>query len=58
MSDEAVTATADFSKGLIDLTGVNLADLDRIGDSTFDLALRRIVDDEDTGPVAGFDSSI
>ncbi|MGJ6965726.1 FxSxx-COOH cyclophane-containing RiPP peptide [Streptosporangium sp. G11] len=58
MSDEAVIADADFSKGLIDLTEMNLADLDAIGDSVLGLALREIVEDEDTGPVAGFDSFI
>ncbi|WP_440063713.1 FxSxx-COOH cyclophane-containing RiPP peptide [Streptosporangium sp. OZ121] len=58
MSDEAVIADADFSKGLIDLTEMNLADLDGIGDSVLGLALREIVDEDDTGPVAGFDSFI
>jgi FXSXX-COOH protein len=58
MSDEAATAGADFSKGLIDLTEMNLADLDGIGDSVLGLALRKIVENEDTGPVAGFDSFI
>jgi len=58
MSDEAVITDADYHKGRIDLTEMNLADLDGIGDSALGLALREIVKDEDTGPVAGFDSFI
>ncbi|MEU8203571.1 FxSxx-COOH cyclophane-containing RiPP peptide [Streptosporangium sp. NPDC049046] len=58
MSDETVIADTDYRKGLIDLTGMNLADLDGIDDSALGLALREIVEDEDTGPVAGFDSFI
>ncbi|MER6175989.1 FxSxx-COOH cyclophane-containing RiPP peptide [Streptosporangium sp. NPDC001681] len=58
MSEEAATANIDSGKGLIDLTGLNLADLDKIGDSILDLVRRRIAADGDAGPVAGFDSSI
>ncbi|WP_433361190.1 FxSxx-COOH cyclophane-containing RiPP peptide [Streptosporangium sp. CA-115845] len=58
MSEEAATANIDSGKGLIDLTDLNLADLDKIGDSILDLVRRRIAADGDAGPVAGFDSSI
>ena len=34
MGKEATPATADFGNGLIDVTGLCLADLDRIGQSS------------------------
>jgi FXSXX-COOH protein len=46
------------SLGLIDLTGFNLSDLDQIDESRLGSALRRLLADEDIGPVAGFQSSI
>ncbi len=58
MGEEATPATADFGNGLIDVTGLCLADLDRIGQSSLDFALRRIVDELDAGPVAGFNATI
>lgn len=58
MSEKATTADADFSNGLIDVTSLNLADLDRVDDSRLSQALRRLLDTEETGPVAGFQSAI
>ncbi|MER7208629.1 FxSxx-COOH cyclophane-containing RiPP peptide [Streptosporangium sp. NPDC000239] len=54
MSEKAT----DFSNGLIDVTSLNLADLDRVDDSRLSQALRRLLDTEETGPVAGFQSAI
>ncbi|MGC5010392.1 hypothetical protein ACLQ2R_06465 [Streptosporangium sp. DT93] len=43
---------------LVDVTGLTLADLDRIEGSAFRDALRHILDDDDMGPVAGFSSVV
>jgi hypothetical protein len=43
---------------LVDVTGLTLADLDRIEGSTFKDTLRHILDDDDMGPVAGFSSIV
>jgi FXSXX-COOH protein len=58
MREEAASPTTGFGNHLLDLNGFDLADLDRPGDSSLDLALRRILDEENIGPVAGFDSAI
>lgn len=58
MGEEIIASETDFSNGLIDVTELSLAELDKIGDSSLDIALRRILDDDDTGPVAGFSSRI
>ncbi|MEU4409332.1 hypothetical protein AB0F88_32885 [Streptosporangium sp. NPDC023963] len=58
MSDEAVIADADFSKDLFDVAEESLADLDKADGSAIARAYRRIAEDKDTGPVAGFDSFI
>ena len=54
MPDDA----GDFSGALIDVSGISLADLNQIGESRITVALRRVLEDEDTGPVAGFTSRI
>ncbi|WP_344970414.1 FxSxx-COOH cyclophane-containing RiPP peptide [Streptosporangium fragile] len=58
--DEEVTAedAAFVGGGLVDVTGLSLADLDRVDNFHLKHALRRILDDDNTGPVAGFTSSI
>ncbi|GAA3023310.1 MULTISPECIES: hypothetical protein [Streptosporangium] len=43
---------------LVDVTGLTLADLDRIEGSPLKDALRHILDDDDMGPVAGFSSVV
>ncbi|MET8337708.1 FxSxx-COOH cyclophane-containing RiPP peptide [Streptosporangium canum] len=48
----------DFGTDLIDVTDIRLSDLDVVGESSLALALRRLLSEEDTGPVAGFTSSI
>jgi FXSXX-COOH protein len=48
----------DFGDDLIDVTGVTLRDLETISNVSLAEALRLIVDDDETGPVAGFTSRI
>ncbi|MFO7249241.1 MAG: FxSxx-COOH cyclophane-containing RiPP peptide [Actinomycetes bacterium] len=45
-------------EGLLDVTGLSLRDLDRIDRPVLRRAIQRIVDNKDTGPVAGFSSSL
>ncbi|MFJ2033402.1 FxSxx-COOH cyclophane-containing RiPP peptide [Streptosporangium sp. NPDC087985] len=48
----------DFGTDLIDVTDIRLSDLDEVGESSLAHALRRLLSEEDSGPVAGFTSSI
>ena len=48
----------DYDYALIDVTGMSLADLKTISDSILDQALRPVLDDEATEPVAGFTSRV
>jgi FXSXX-COOH protein len=57
MSENAIADTAEFGNGLIDINGLSLSDLDEVGDSLA-LAVRRLLDNKETGPVAGFSSAI
>lgn len=54
MHDEA----ADFGQVLIDVTDMSLRDLDEISESRLAEALRRVLADDETGPVAGFTSRV
>lgn len=54
MADE----TAGFGTDLIDVTGLSLHDLNDLGDSTLAHSLRRLLDDDDAAPVAGFTAMI
>ncbi|GGL38228.1 FxSxx-COOH cyclophane-containing RiPP peptide [Planomonospora parontospora] len=58
MSEEITAATAEYGGGLIDVSGLDLHDLDEMGESNLDRALQRLADDENIGPVAGFQSAI
>ena len=69
MATDAVGAAAgaepsapgeDVPVGLVDLTGLTLGDLERLGRSSLDLALRRaLAPHEDTSdPILGFQSGI
>ncbi|MFC6580629.1 FxSxx-COOH cyclophane-containing RiPP peptide [Planomonospora parontospora] len=58
MSEEVADSTTEYGAGLIDVSGLDLHDLDEMGESSLDHALRLLADDENTGPVAGFQSSI
>ncbi|WP_326641511.1 FxSxx-COOH protein [Streptosporangium sp. NBC_01755] len=59
MGEEVITGEIDSIESvLIDVTGLSLTDLDHIDDSHLKRALRRILDNDDTGPAAGFTSSI
>ena len=52
-------AAGEFGTGLIDVTGFSLSQLDELGESSrLALALRRLVEETDSGPVAGFQSSL
>lgn len=44
--------------GLLDVTSLTLEELDQIDHPTLRRVLQRILDDKDTGPVAGFSSSL
>jgi FXSXX-COOH protein len=48
----------DFGDSLIDVSQLSLRDLDEIGESSLAHALRQVLSDEPTGPVAGFQSKI
>ncbi|WP_406313158.1 FxSxx-COOH cyclophane-containing RiPP peptide [Streptosporangium sp. NBC_01639] len=48
----------DFGTDFIDVTDIRLSDLDGVEESGLTLALRRLLSEEDSGPVAGFTSSI
>jgi FXSXX-COOH protein len=48
----------DFGDVLIDVTGLSLRDVDAMDESSLAEALRRVLDEEQTGPVAGFQSKI
>ncbi|MEV0997197.1 FxSxx-COOH cyclophane-containing RiPP peptide [Nonomuraea sp. NPDC050202] len=48
----------EYGGGLIDVSGWSLADLDGLPPSPLTSALRRLVDEAGTGPVAGFQSAI
>jgi FXSXX-COOH protein len=50
--------SGDFGEVLIDVSGLSLRDLDGISESSLAQALRHVLDDEETGPVAGFSSRI
>ena len=50
--------TVDFSQVLIDVTGMSLRDLDAISESRLAETLRRVLADDETGPVAGFTSRV
>lgn len=54
MHDESSTE----SDCLIDVTGLSLGDLEAIDESTIAQALRRMLDDVQAEPVAGFQSKI
>jgi FXSXX-COOH protein len=47
----------DFGAGLIDVTGLSLHDLDAISESSLADALRQVLGDDQSEPVAGFQSS-
>ncbi|MDF5752622.1 FxSxx-COOH cyclophane-containing RiPP peptide [Spongiactinospora sp. TRM90649] len=55
MSERAVR---EYGGGLIDVTGLSLGDLEEIDGSSLATALRRVVSEADSGPVAGFQSSL
>jgi FXSXX-COOH protein len=49
----------EYGAGLIDVTGLSLSELDGLyGSAPLDLALRRLVEEVDSGPVAGFQSAL
>jgi FXSXX-COOH protein len=50
----------DAEDGLIDLSGLSLRDLDKLGDSSLVYELRRLLDDGDGEPevIAGFNDSV
>ncbi|GAA0966069.1 hypothetical protein GCM10009555_007030 [Acrocarpospora macrocephala] len=51
--------SVEYGAGLVDVTGLSLKDLDGIAPSTpLNHALRRLVEDTDSGPAAGFQSAI
>ncbi|GAT70634.1 FXSXX-COOH protein [Planomonospora sp. ID91781] len=58
MHEEAGPAETKSGSGLIDVTGLTLADLGEIGETRLGLAVARFLDEEHTGPVAGFTSSM
>jgi FXSXX-COOH protein len=55
MSENEVT---EYGGGLIDVTGLSLNDLRGIEGSRLEAALRRLVEEPESGPVAGFQASI
>jgi FXSXX-COOH protein len=49
---------AEYGEGLIDVSGWSLSDLDKLPPSPLALALRRLIEEMDSGPVAGFQSAL
>jgi FXSXX-COOH protein len=49
---------AEYGGGLVDVTGLSLSDLEGIDGSRLELALRRLTEEADFGPTAGFQSAI
>ncbi|MFC4061670.1 FxSxx-COOH cyclophane-containing RiPP peptide [Planomonospora corallina] len=58
MGEEVIEAAIEHSGALIDVGDVPLSTLAQLSGSVLDLALRRVLGEENTGPVAGFQSSI
>ncbi|MEU8247249.1 FxSxx-COOH cyclophane-containing RiPP peptide [Nonomuraea sp. NPDC048916] len=48
----------EYGGGLIDVSGLSLSDLDALDQPSLALALRRLVEDAGSGPVAGFQSAL
>lgn len=48
----------DFSGELVDVSGVSLRELDHVDPSRLAQALRQVLEEADSGPVAGFGSRI
>ncbi|MFB9722685.1 hypothetical protein [Planobispora longispora] len=58
MSEESRTGADEYKSGLIDVSAYTLDDLDNISESSLDVALARLLDAQDVGPVAGFSSAL
>ncbi|GAA3135329.1 hypothetical protein GCM10010466_27700 [Planomonospora alba] len=58
MGEEAVKGPAGTDAGIIDVNGIPLSELAGLDDSVLDHALRRVLEKDNTGPVAGFSASI
>lgn len=54
MQDEST----GFGDVLIDVSGLSLRDLNEVDETVISHALRRVLGEEDEGPVAGFSSRI
>ncbi|MCF6467599.1 FXSXX-COOH protein [Nonomuraea sp. MG754425] len=48
----------EYGGGLIDVSGWSLGDLDGLPSSPLTSALRRLVEESGSGPVAGFQSAL
>jgi len=57
-SEGGVMPDETLGEGLLDVTELSLRDLDRIDRPVLRRAIQRIVDNKDTGPVAGFSAYV
>jgi FXSXX-COOH protein len=51
-----VETAEELDHALIDVSGMSLRDLDEIGETSLAQVLRRVLDDDEIGSVAGFTS--
>jgi len=51
-------AVPEYGGGLVDVTGLSLSDLEGLKGSKLESAMRRFVEEADSGPVAGFQSAV
>ncbi|UBU13640.1 FxSxx-COOH cyclophane-containing RiPP peptide [Nonomuraea gerenzanensis] len=52
------SAEGEYGGGLIDVSGWSLSDLDGLPSTPLTSALRRLVEETGSGPVAGFQSAL
>ncbi|MEV5329037.1 FxSxx-COOH cyclophane-containing RiPP peptide [Nonomuraea fastidiosa] len=48
----------EYGGGLVDVSGLSLTELESLPASRLTTALKRLVDEVDSGPVAGFQSAL